>query len=244
MPPQSQKADIETSSEDYARRFSGKIGEYFLDVQTTITLKLLNSWQNVKILDVGGGHAQIAVPLIEAGYNLTVIGSDDVCKERLNKLLNESSFKYKTCNLLDIPFDDKSFDIVTCFRLLTHEENWEIQIAELCRLAKIAVIIDYPDIKSFNILYNFLFSIKKRYEGNTRTFRNFSRKELIEEFKKNGFGTPIFRAEFFLPMVIHRALKSVKLMGTLEKIFYFLGLTKYFGSPVILRVETKNDNIN
>ena len=26
----SQKADIETSSEDYAKRFSGKIGEYFL----------------------------------------------------------------------------------------------------------------------------------------------------------------------------------------------------------------------
>ena len=244
MSIQSQKADIETSSEDYARRFSGKIGEYLLNVQTKITLTLLNYRQNIKILDVGGGHAQIAVPLIHAGYNITVIGSDDICKQRLDKYLNENCFKYKTCNLLDIPFNDKSFDIVTCFRLLTHEENWKIQIAELCRLAKIAVIIDYPDIKSFNILYKFLFSMKKKYEGNTRTFRNFSRKELIEEFNKYGFGDPIFRAEFFLPMVIHRALKSVKLMGRLEKIFYCIGLTKHFGSPVILRVETKNNNLN
>ncbi len=239
MPVQSQKADIETASEDYARRFSGKIGEYFLDVQTKITLQLLNSWQNAKILDVGGGHAQIAVPIIKVGYNLTVVGSGVVCKERLNRFLDESSFKYETCDLLNLPFDDKCFDIVTCFRLLTHEENWKIQIAELCRVAKSAVIIDYPDIRSFNILYKFLFKIKKKYEGNTRTFRNFSRKELIEEFRKNEFINPKFKAEFFLPMVIHRALKNVKLMSSLEKVFYFLGLTKYFGSPIILRVEAK-----
>ena len=45
----SQKADIETSSEDYAKRFSGKIGEYFLSVQTDLTLKLLEKWQNAKV---------------------------------------------------------------------------------------------------------------------------------------------------------------------------------------------------
>ena len=85
MPFQSQKADIETSSEDYARRFSGKIGEYFLDIQTRITLDQLKPYPKAAILDVGGGHAQIAVPLIKAGFNLTIVGSDDVCKERLTK---------------------------------------------------------------------------------------------------------------------------------------------------------------
>ena len=239
MSIKSQQADIETSSEDYAKRFSGKIGEYFLSIQTKITLQLLKPLQNSKILDVGGGHAQIAVPLIKAGYNLTVVGSEDICKKRLNKFLDPNSFKYESCNLLNLPFDNKSFDIATCFRLLTHEENWRIQIAELCRVAKTAIIIDYPDIRSFNVFYKLLFKIKKKYEGNTRTFRNFSRKELIEEFKKNGFTNPKFKAEFFLPMVIHRALKNVKLMSLLEKIFSFLGLTKYFGSPIILMVEAK-----
>ena len=239
MSIKSQQADIETSSEDYAKRFSGKIGEYFLSIQTKITLQLLKPLQNSKILDVGGGHAQIAVPLIKAGYNLTVVGSEDICKKRLNKFLDPNSFKYESCNLLNLPFDNKSFDIATCFRLLTHEENWRIQIAELCRVAKTAIIIDYPDIRSFNVFYKLLFKIKKKYEGNTRTFRNFSRKELIEEFKKNGFTNPKFKAEFFLPMVVHRALKNVKLMSSLEKVFSFLGLTKYFGSPIILMVEAK-----
>jgi hypothetical protein len=40
-------------------------------------------------------------------------------------------------------------------------------------------------------------------------------------------------------MVIHRAFKNVRLMSSLEKVFNFLGLTKYFGSPIILRVEAK-----
>lgn len=233
----SEKADIETSSEDYAQRFSGKIGEYFLNVQTKITLDLLSSWPNAKVLDVGGGHAQIAIPLVKAGYDLTVIGSDDVCKKRLSKFLDENLLKYKTCNLLRIPYDSKSFDVVICFRLLTHEDNWEILISELCRVAKFSVLIDYPDIKSFNILYKYFFKFKKKYEGNTRTFRIFSRKELINEFGRNGFSISIFKSEFFLPMVIHRALKNIKLTIVSEKIFYYLHLTKYFGSPVILRVK-------
>jgi 2-polyprenyl-3-methyl-5-hydroxy-6-metoxy-1,4-benzoquinol methylase len=239
MPFQSQKADIETSSENYARRFSGKIGEYFLDIQTRITLDQLQPYPNASILDVGGGHAQIAVPLVNAGFNVTIAGSDDICKERLARFLNKNSFNYITCNLLALPYENKSFDIVTCFRLLTHEDNWPVQISELCRVAKYSVIIDYPDIRSFNIFYKILFKMKKKFEGNTRTFRSFSRKELIGEFEKNGFKSPVFKAEFFLPMVIHRALKNVRLLGMLENFFYFIGLTKYFGSPVILRVERK-----
>ena len=88
----SQKADIETSSEDYAKRFSGKIGEYFLSVQSVITLKLLKKWANAKVLDVGGGHAQLAVPLIENGFNVTIAGSDESCRKRLDKFLSSSYF--------------------------------------------------------------------------------------------------------------------------------------------------------
>ena len=52
----SEKADIETSSEDYAKRFSGEVGKYFLDVQAKITLDLLKDLPNSSVLDVGGGH--------------------------------------------------------------------------------------------------------------------------------------------------------------------------------------------
>jgi ubiquinone/menaquinone biosynthesis C-methylase UbiE len=232
----SEKADIETSSEDYACRFSGAVGEYFLDVQARITLNLLESLPNARILDVGGGHAQLAVPLVKNDYDLTVVGSDDVCRKRLDQLLELESFEYKTCNLLELPFDDNSFDVVISFRLLPHEENWKILVKEMCRVAEKAVIVDYPDIRSFNILYKILFRVKKLFEGNTRTFRSFSRTEVATEFKKNGFVNPRFKAEFFLPMVVHRSVKFVPLLKGIEGFFALLGLRYFFGSPIVLRV--------
>ena len=239
----SQKADIETSSEDYAKRFSGEIGKYFLSVQEKITLELLKAWPKARILDVGGGHAQLAEPLIKNGFKVTIAGSDESCRKRLDKFLQAGSFEYLSCDLLNLPFDNNSFDVVISFRLLTHEENWEIQISELCRVAKYAVIIDYPDLRSFNIFYDLLFNAKKKFEKNTRTYRNFSRKEILEVFKKNKFLNPEIKPEFFLPMVIHRAVKNVFLLKTMENFFRTLGLTKFFGSPIILRVVSKNTGI-
>jgi ubiquinone/menaquinone biosynthesis C-methylase UbiE len=236
----SQKADIETSSEDYARRFSGEIGKYFLSVQEKITLELLKEWPKARVLDVGGGHAQLAGPLIKNEFKVTIVGSDESCRKRLDKFLQSGSFEYLNCDLLNLPFDNNSFDVVISFRLLTHEENWEIQISELCRVAKYAVIIDYPDLRSFNIFYDLLFNVKKNFEKNTRTYRNFSRKEIIEAFRKNKFTNAKIKPEFFLPMVIHRAVKKVFLLKTMENIFRTLGLTKFFGSPIILRVVSKN----
>lgn len=237
---ESEKADIETSSEDYARRFSGSVGHYFLDIQTKITLKLLQTWPNARILDVGGGHAQLAVPLVKNGFDVTVVGSDDICRGRLDVLLKHKSFEYKTCNLLELPFENKSFDVVISFRLLPHEENWKILIKEMCRVAEKVVIVDYPDIRSFNILYKILFKVKKMFEGNTRTFRSFSRKEVATEFKKNGFDKPVFKPEFILPMVVHRSIKFVPLLKSVEGLLAVLGLRYFFGSPVILRVESIN----
>ena len=237
----SQKADIETSSEEYAKRFSGKVGEYFLSVQAEKTLDLLKPWPNAKVLDVGGGHAQLAIPLIKNGFALTVAGSNDSCRTRLDKFLQPGTFKYLSCNLLNLPFDDNSFDAVISFRLLTHEDNWQLQIAELCRVAKYTVVVDYPDIRSFNIFYDVLFNVKKKFEKNTRTYRNFSRKEIIKEFGKNNFGNPVIKPEFFLPMVVHRAIKKVSLLKNIENLFGLIGLTRLFGSPVILKVLKKEN---
>lgn len=235
----SEKADIETSSEDYAKRFSGDVGKYFLDVQAEITLDLLKELPHSSVLDVGGGHAQLAVPLVNNGFDVTVVGSDDICRTRLDKFLPPNSFRYKSCNLLKLPFEDNSFDVVISFRLLTHETNWKLQLAEMCRVAKKSVIIDYPDIRSFNVFYKLLFSAKKSFEKNTRTFKTFSRKELIKEFKNNNFDEFVLKPQFFLPMVIHRAVKNVQLLGLLEKISGIIGLKQLFGTPVILKASSR-----
>ncbi len=237
---QSEQADIETSSDEYTTRFSGKVGEYFLEVQSKNTLALLKH-ENIKtILDVGGGHAQLAIPLIKVSYKVTVTGSNNSCRNRLDKFLDQDEFKFEECNFLNLPFEDNSFDAVICFRLLTHEKKWAILLKEMCRVSRGVIIIDYPDIRSFNVMNDFLFKFKKNFEKNTRTFRSFSRRELISEFSKYEFKSFKFRPQYFIPMVIHRFLKQVSISKLSENIFRIAGLQYLFGTPVILKIKSSN----
>lgn len=230
-------ADVETSSEGYARRFSGSVGEFFLAIQTQIVLDLLKPWPGSRVLDIGGGHGQLAQPLVEAGHEVTVAGSHPACQDRLNRLLPPNSFDFVVGDLLSLPLEDNSFDIVLSFRLLPHVEAWPKLVAECCRLSDKVVIVDYPDIRSINIFSKLFFQLKKAVEKNTRPFSCFNRRELRDEFNKHHFSHFLFRPEFFVPMALHRALKSGTLSRGLETVCRGAGLTRLLGSPVILRVS-------
>lgn len=229
--------DIETSSEGYARRFSGEVGRFFLEIQNAAVLDLLAPWPGAKVLDVGGGHAQLAPALVERGFRVTVAGSEEVCRERLDRALPPGSFEFRACDLLDLPYPDRSFDVVISLRLLAHVERWRQLIAELCRVASKAVILDFSDSRSFNQLYGPLFSWKKAVEGNTRTFHIFKPGEVAAEAARHGFGHPVERRQFFLPMVVHRAVKSGRFSRMSERVSSALGLTSWLGSPIVLRIE-------
>jgi 2-polyprenyl-3-methyl-5-hydroxy-6-metoxy-1,4-benzoquinol methylase len=237
----SETADIETSSDEYASRFSGEVGEYFLKIQLDILISLLEPHlgHKARILDVGGGHAQIAVPLVRMGYDITVTGSHDSCRRRLSEQLPMGGFSYQTCDMLHLPFVDNSFDVVIAFRLVPHVENWRRLLAELARVSAGVVIVDYPDIRSVNIMNFLFFRLKKLLEGNTRPFGLFRRKQILQEFAGNGMGHPKIVPEFFLPMVLHRKLGSAGISRFLEGFCQYIGLTRLFGSPIVLRVAKK-----
>jgi SAM-dependent methyltransferase len=231
-----ESADIETSSENYARRFAGRVGEYFLEIQSRAVLDLLTPWPGSRLLEVGGGHAQVAVPLVRHGYHLTVSGSDERCRARLDRLLPPGSFDFRCCDMLNLPFPDRHFEVVLAFRLLPHVERWSDLICEMCRVARTAVVLDYPEVRSFNAVQRPFFEWKKAIERDTRRFRCFRRRDLLSEFAHHGFGHPASRPEFLFPMVIHRAARSVVFSQCLEAPPRVLGLTRALGSPVVLRV--------
>ena len=232
--PFSETADIATASDDYACRFAGAVGDYFLSVQLDIVLDYLSSGHRSAILDVGGGHGQLAIPLIRRGFQLTITGSDPICRSRLDRALRPDDFDFEACDMLDLPFGPQQFDAVLAFRLLAHVKQWRRLIAELCRVAQTAVIVDYPDLRSVNILTGLLFEKKRAIEKNTRPYRLFNRRQLIAEFEKNDFHVRRLRGEFFFPMVLHRWVKNPSLSNRLETVARILGLTRYLGSPIIL----------
>jgi SAM-dependent methyltransferase len=241
LSPFAETADIETASDGYASRFATAAGGWFLEVQRDIVLEMLQAPAPETILDVGGGHGQLAVPLVRKGYDVTVTGSDDTCRRRLDAALPGGGFSYRTCDHLQMPFADQSFDAVLAFRLLPHVRRWRRLLSEMCRVARHVVLFDYPDRRSTNLFYDALFAVKKRWEGNTRTFLLFSRAEIARELTGNGFGRVRCRPQFFLPMVIHRRLNRPDLSAACEAVSQNVGLTGAFGSPVIVRAGRQAD---
>jgi SAM-dependent methyltransferase len=230
-------ADVESSSEAYARRFQGAVGAWFLDVQARATLDLLRAFPRARVLDVGGGHGQLAGPLADAGHAVTVLGSTDACRARVQALLDAGRVRWSTGDLLRLPFEAGAFDVALAFRLLAHVERWRDLLAELCRVSGRAVIVDYPGRRSANAIASSLFAAKKRVEGDTRPFAVFADGDVDAAFAARGFAVRARRRQFAIPMAAHRALGLAPLSRAAEGLARAAGLAALAGSPVIARAD-------
>ena len=214
-----ENADVESSSDHYAARFRGAVGQWFLEVQTRNTLETLAGLPpGAKVLDVGGGHAQVAPPLIAAGYKVTVVGSDASCGARLHEWTSTGRCTFDVADLQHLPYADRSFDAVVCYRLVAHSVNWQRLIGELCRVAADRVIVDYPARRSVSL---------------------YGREEVSRAFAAAGFEVSDERPQFLLPMVLYRLVRSALFARAAEWPAGRLGLTRVLGSPVIVRADRR-----
>jgi SAM-dependent methyltransferase len=232
-------ADVETSSEGYARRFAGPVGRFFLDRQAEATLDLLRPFPGASVLDVGGGHGQVTGPLVAAGHVVTVLGSDASCEARVREWTGTGRARFVAGDLLGPPIPDRSHDVVLSYRLLPHVRRWPELVAALSRLSRLAVVVDYPTRRSVNAAADLFFGLKKGVEGDTRPFTVFSDGDVERAFASHGFLPTGRRPQFFFPMALHRGLRSAGLARGLEGAASGLGLTRALGSPVILRLERR-----
>ena len=229
--------DVETSSDSYARRFAGPVGEWFLAVQARLVGELLAPWPKARVLDYGGGHGQLTGALLDAGHAVTVFGSPGACGSRLRPLVDAGRARFEAGDLRRAPFPDRAFDLVLSFRLLPHVDDWAGLVSELCRLAGRAVVVDYPTGRSVNAAADLLFRLKRAVEGDTRPFTVFADREVRHAFSARRFAVTARRPEFFWPMALHRAHGSAALARGLEAAAGGLLLRRALGSPVVLRAE-------
>jgi ubiquinone/menaquinone biosynthesis C-methylase UbiE len=167
-----------------------------------------------------------------------VLGSDARSLERVRQRFPQC--RAVAGDLLDLPFPDRRFDLVTAVRLVPHVERWRRLVAELCRVAKSIVVIDYPRSAGFNSLTPLMFPLKKRIEGNTRVYRNFRDAEIDRAFRDCSFAPTRRHAQFLLPMVLHRRFNAASALQGIERGAKTLKLTAMLGSPVILRADRRD----
>jgi SAM-dependent methyltransferase len=240
-PKPREDADIESSSERYQRRFQGPVGHWFLDLQRRLTLACLEGIRpGAAILDVGGGHAQLTPALVDAGYDVTAAGSDPSCGRLLARWIRAGKCRFDVADLHVLPYKNHAFDAVICYRMLAHSVNWTGLIGELCRVSRHRVIIDYPARRSVNLFSSTLFDLKRSIEGSsTRPYQLYGRRQMAQAFEQSGFCVTAEHPQFFFPMAFHRLTGAANLGRTLETLARVLGLTRAFGSPIILRADRR-----
>lgn len=227
--------DIVTSDPSYLNRFQGKLGAWLLEVQEKLIRLLVSDKITPQdtVLDVGGGHGQTLTALTGINENVTV---------RLSEQSGNSLIEGFTCtqdrgDLYPLPYEDGSFTFCTAIRILTHVDNPELLISELCRVSAKFVLIDYPPLCSFNCLYSLIFFIKRAIEKDTRIFTIFTHAQMSQLVQKLGYTVVTRKNQFFWPVVLHRIHKRAWLGRLLETPMRMLGATALFGSPTIVLLE-------
>jgi ubiquinone/menaquinone biosynthesis C-methylase UbiE len=235
--PAPDTCDLDTANDGYAARFAGRIGDYLLEAQRQATRDLLDPFTEARILDLGGGHGQNARPLLDLGHRVTVYGSDPACAYHLADLIESQQIRFDVGDLYHLPYADREHDAVVCYRMLAHVDDIEPFVAEACRVAGRAVLVDFATMYSFNILMPLLFKHKASLEGNTRPFAMFKPSTIDRLMRKQGFKRTATIKQFVLPMVVHRKLARPGLSQAMETTLRFLGFRRLIGSPIIARYE-------
>ena len=233
--------DIETSGAAYARRFSGPVGAYLLDVQAATVRSLLARarLEGGRVLDVGGGHAQLTRLLLALGFEVWVQGSAVSCAERLGPLMDEAEDRlhFVASSLWALPFADRTFDLVVGIRLLAHVERWQALLVEMARVCRQGLLVEYAPVMSANLLEPWLFPVKRRIEGNTRPFLCYSLRQLEPVLRDLGFAGLSEQKQFLMPMVIHRKLQRPGVSRRIEAWIGGWGLTRMLGNPALLLAQ-------
>jgi len=138
---------LEVTGSHYGHLFSGfsdlnffKEAKRLLEVRLMRNEIYINSLNELSILDAGSGGGRYAVAWKLAGAKKVVgldISENGIAdaKSRIIKAGIED-IEFTFGNVLDIPFEDNSFDIVFSNGVLHHTVDWKKGIAELLRVLK------------------------------------------------------------------------------------------------------------
>lgn len=235
--------DIHTASDEYALRFTGG-GRVAIIRQAECLERLLDSMDGgpLRVLDVGGGHAQTTEIVLARGHHMVVQGSAESCFQRLAPFARAYPDRLTSCasSLLTLPFAAGSFDLVMALRLMAHVTRWRELLAEMLRVTRRYLVIDLPILGGVQRLAGTLFRLKMRVEGNTRPFFLYNRRDVLDHLQSLGAVTTAEEGEMVLPMALHRILGNPDVSMRAEALLGGAGLRARWGSPVLLLV-TKSE---
>ncbi len=222
-----------------ALRFSGPVGRFLAEAQETLLVDALAPAGGVSIVDVGTGTGRAAIALARRGA--AVIGLDaseemlDVARARAGDA--GVDVRWQQADAHHLPLQDRSADAVVCLRVLMHAVDWRQCLAELCRVARRRVVIDFPARWSVAAIESVARRTKQRMGGTTEAYRVLSLGEVEAALRAHGYRVVQVRRQFVLPIAVHKRLGLFAVTRRVEQALAAVGLLRLFGSPVTVVAE-------
>lgn len=224
-----------------ADRFGGRFGRFLEARETALYLALLDGHDGA-ILDAGAGTGKLALPLARAGRR--VVAADfspamlRVAREKARRAALAGTFVVADAHAL--AFRDRAFGCTVASRLLMHLPDWRRAVAELCRVTRDVLVVDFPPPHSFARLESvWKRRVRARATGAHRGYATIPPADLRRELERHGFDVEALHRGFFLPVRVHRLLDRPPASMRMEALFARVGLTARLGSPVTVKARRR-----
>lgn len=232
-------------ADDYDReKFGNDFGRYLRDREVALYLSLVDgSYQSV--VDVGAGTGKLSVPLLrESRRVMAVDASGEMLRIAQAKAREEGlDLETRVCDAHQLPFEDRQFDCAVSSRMLMHLANWKHGLAELCRVSRQAVVLDFPPLFSSSGPGALVRKLRKPFQDplapTAQAYTAFIVESVVREVEGYGFKVVTLRKEYFLSVAVHRVLNRPEFSARLESLCRTLGLVRLMGAPVTLKAVRK-----
>lgn len=215
-------------------RFSGPVGRLIAEQQAEVIAAFLHPLAGQRILDVGTGTGRGAIALARRGAHVTGVDASEEMLAVARRRAQEAGVKVEFLHgdAHDLAYADRSFDTVTCLRVLMHTPDWRKSLAELCRVARQQVLFDYPALMSAAAVQSAARRLANAAGGRTEAYRVFADRAVRAVLRANGFDTTGIDRQFVLPIALHKKIGSAAATTRIERFLRSVGVNYLLGSPV------------
>jgi len=176
------KSKDEQKGGDYWRDVSIEEHFHLAPKQTSYNYIIQNYSSSSSILEAGCGLGRWVIPLSEQGFDVTGIEIEKEAVEKVNDHYKSQNFRIIHGDIFNMPFKDKSFDIVISLGVLEHFEDRITQknaISEHSRVLKDdgVFFVTVPYISLIRLIIHFpfirLLSLVRSLKGKKEYFTEY-----------------------------------------------------------------------
>ncbi len=210
------KNDLKEKKDFYKNRSDSEISKelnkrQMWKIYTKVLDELIEQNNHSSIIDVGCGIGNFLFEIVRRNYFKTIVGMD-VLEETFLIAKDVSYFKevrFEKGNLLNMKYQNQSFDITFCLNLLhhIHIEDLEKALNELSRITSSYLIIEIRNKKN---LFNYSYKLLKLKKYKNLPTNTNSIMEINEILYKSRFKLEKVECKYYFPNICRRLVLIYK----------------------------------